>query len=75
MVEQTDWNKTRLRYRTMEDLAPGRSPELDRIIDIFLSEKPIHPHPEEVSANRSPDIEAQMTARILGLDDPLRAAR
>lgn len=75
MVEQTDWNKTRLRYRTTEDLAPGRSPELDRIIDIFLSGKPIHPRPEEVSANRSPDTEAQMTAQILGLNDRLWAAR
>lgn len=68
MVEQTDWNKTRLRYRTMDDLAEGRSPELDRIIDIFLSEKPIHPRPEEGGANRSPDTEAQMTAQILGLN-------
>ncbi len=75
LVEQPDWNKARARFKTMKELGAGRSAELDRIVDIFLGQKPAYPQPEDVKANRSLDVEARMTARILGLDDPRRAAR
>ncbi len=59
----------------MDGGSTGRDADLDRILDIFLSKKPIYPRPEELRAERSTAVEAQITAQIPLMEGELPTAQ
>jgi hypothetical protein len=64
LVEMTDARTGSLAYTTLEELAPGRDPSLDRICRILLEGEPVFPAPAAGDLARPTDAEDAFLRRF-----------